>query len=429
MVVLSFVGPAMAEEVLNERIQAFRDAKIGLPEAIAGALKSRPGAVVEAEFEAEKEEGEWVTFFEVKVLAGGKTFEVKIHPDTGKVLSDEEETGDEEREEAEAFSKIVEKSKFGLGDLVGSALELVRGKAAKAVLTEKKGEPQASVVILSGDSAVVAVLSAKKGKFLDLDIVDLHEDEEGEDEEEEGDEEDEDEEDGEEEDEEGPSLTPLADKVDFSAKITHKYIPFSKVRYTVLESEDERVVRKVNGTRLVKGVTCLVLEEHEYEDGELKEISYNFFAQDGDGNVWYFGEDVDDYENGKVVGHGGAWKVGVNAEEPCLFMPAKLRPGFAFKRENSPPAAEEFDEIVTLKHKMKVPAGKFKKVLVVREADVKGKWKERKYYAKGVGLISENRELNLVRIGEEDEEDENDDEDDEDDDDDDEEEDDDEDDN
>lgn len=196
----------------------------------------------------------------------------------------------------------------------------------------------------------------------------------------------------------GPSTTPLADQVLFTAKVTHAYYPLATVRYTELASAKEKVLREVQpGTRVVAGVECTVLAEKEYEEGELKEISYNCFAQDAAGNVYYFGEDVDEYEDGEVVSHGGAWMVGKNATEPCLFLPAQLTVGFGFKPENSPPDAEEWDEIEATDAELVLPAGTFHDVLVIREADAPGQWKERKYYAKGIGLISENRELNLVR--------------------------------
>ncbi len=196
---------------------------------------------------------------------------------------------------------------------------------------------------------------------------------------------------------EPPSLTPLQDHARFSSKITHPYLPLSTTRYAEFGSEDAKVVRAVlDETREVGGVQCLVLAEKEVEDGEVAEISYNFFAQDDQGNVWYFGEDVDDYEDGKIVSHGGSWKVGRNAKEPCLFLPARLEVGFRFKPENSPPDAEEFDEVAALDAELKVPAGSYKDVLVVHEGKKLGVIEERKYYARGVGLISENRKVNLL---------------------------------
>jgi hypothetical protein len=195
----------------------------------------------------------------------------------------------------------------------------------------------------------------------------------------------------------GAAPTPIADGARFSPEITHPFLPLSLVRYCELRSDSERLVRAVaDETEMVTGIECLVLQEQEFDGGELGEISYNYFAQDEQGNVWYFGEKVDEYDDGQVVAHGGAWMVGRNASEPCLIMPAVPTVGLRFKPENSPPDAEEFDEIAALDAKLTVPAGSFDGVLVVKEGDRPGEWKERKYYARGVGLISENAKLNLV---------------------------------
>jgi len=78
-------------------------------------------------------------------------------------------------------------------------------------------------------------------------------------------------------------------------------------------------------------------------------------------------------------------------------MPAQLEVGRCFKREDTPPAAEEFDEVEGRVERLAVPSGEFSDVLVIAESDrAFGEVEERKYYARGVGLISENRELNLV---------------------------------
>ena len=79
----------------------------------------------------------------------------------------------------------------------------------------------------------------------------------------------------------------------------------------------------------------------EFEDGELVERTADYFAQDGKGRVWYFGERVDDIENGKVVGHEGQWLAGKNGAKPGLFMPAKPRVGQVFEQERAPGVAED----------------------------------------------------------------------------------------
>lgn len=198
-----------------------------------------------------------------------------------------------------------------------------------------------------------------------------------------------------------PSLTPIADGVRFSHRVSNPYFPLSTVRNTELRSPQERVVRAVAlDTKVVGGVECLVLAEQEYKGETLAEISYNYFAQDSEGNVYYFGEDVDEYENGKVVSHGGAWQVGRNAKEPCLYMPARLRKGFRFKSENSPPDAEEWNEIEATDAEITTAAGTFRNVVVIAESNRPDRWQERKYYSSGLGLVSENLSLGLAAMPE-----------------------------
>jgi len=191
--------------------------------------------------------------------------------------------------------------------------------------------------------------------------------------------------------------TPIADGAIFSSEITNPYLPLSIMRYTELESPEEWVVRAVTKrTEILGGVECLELAEQEYDGGQLAETSFNYFAQDEQGNVWYFGERVDEYDDGQVVAHGGSWLVGRDVAEPSLIMPAKPRVGLAFKPENFPPEAEEFDEIEAVDATLDLPSGSFRDVLVIKEGDRPGEWTERKYYAPGVGLVSENRTLNLT---------------------------------
>ncbi|MCA9278283.1 MAG: hypothetical protein H6815_06450 [Phycisphaeraceae bacterium] len=197
-----------------------------------------------------------------------------------------------------------------------------------------------------------------------------------------------------------PSLTPLAAGVALSSKITHEFFPLSFVRYIELASETERSVRRVEDrTHVVGGVECLVLAEESYEDGELAEISYNYFAQDGHGNVYYFGEDVDNYKDGVVVDHGGSWLVGRNASEPTIFLPSNPQVGYTFKPENSPPDAEEWAEVQSVQHHVNTPFATYDHVLAIRESNNPDEWQETKYYARGIGLIAENDDLLLTKIG------------------------------
>jgi hypothetical protein len=196
-----------------------------------------------------------------------------------------------------------------------------------------------------------------------------------------------------------PSDDPPPAPPAYSPRITHPFLPLSEVVYAELASPKVRVVREVLAeTREVAGVACLVLVETEYKEGELAEISRNFFAQDGSGAVWYFGEEVDEYEGGEVTGHDGAWLAGQGGAKPCLFMPARPSVGQRFEPEQSPPDAVEFDEVVALDEKLAVPFGEFAGLLLIREGDRPDHWQERKYYARDVGLVSENGDVNLTAL-------------------------------
>lgn len=192
--------------------------------------------------------------------------------------------------------------------------------------------------------------------------------------------------------------TPIADgTLVFSSRITHPYLPLSSVRYSELRSDSERIVRAVaDQTGNVHGYDCLVLVEEEYDGGELGETMRRYLAQDNQGTVWCFGESVDEYDSGQVVSHGGSWLVGRDVAEPALYLPATPTVGLAFKPENAPPNAEVFAQVDALDAESTVPMGHFAGVLVVKEGLQPGQWTQRKYYAKGLGLISVNSSLNLV---------------------------------
>lgn len=151
-------------------------------------------------------------------------------------------------------------------------------------------------------------------------------------------------------------------------------------------------------TLTVDGVATRVVEERESEDGELVEVSRNFFALCREtGDVWYFGEDVDDYEDGTIVGHGGAWRAGVAGAAPGIVMPGTPLLGARHFQERAPGVALDFAEIVSLTEQITVPAGTFQNLLKFDEGSALGPGTSEKWYAHGVGLVKDD-ELDLVSI-------------------------------
>ncbi len=169
----------------------------------------------------------------------------------------------------------------------------------------------------------------------------------------------------------------------FSLNIDNPYLPFPVGLVHVLEDATSKVqVSVLNQTEVVAGVTTRVVEEREWEHGQLSEISRNFLVQAPDGTVCYYGEDVDEYQGGQIVGHSGAWRAGGGQNKPGIIMPAKPAIGQTYYQEVAPGVAEDRAEHVAIETAYPTPVGTFQDVLLVAETPP-----STKRYAPGVGMI------------------------------------------
>jgi len=165
------------------------------------------------------------------------------------------------------------------------------------------------------------------------------------------------------------------------------------------ESGSERLVISVLAdTRQVDGVTTRVVEERETKGGRLIEVSRNYFAISAKTrDVFYFGEEVDIYRDGKVVDHEGAWRSGENGARFGLMMPAEPKLSQRYYQEMAPKIAMDRAAIVGLRAVVKTPAGEFKDCVRVEETTpLEPGAREYKYYARGVGLVQDGS-LKLVK--------------------------------
>ena len=165
------------------------------------------------------------------------------------------------------------------------------------------------------------------------------------------------------------------------------------------EAGSERLVITVlDETKIVDGVTTRVVEERETKGGQLVEVSRNYFAIGSTSrDVFYFGETVDIYRNGKVVDHEGAWQAGEKGARFGLMMPAEPRVGQKYYQEVAPKIAMDRAAIVALHAVVKTPAGEFKDCVKVEETTpLEPGVREYKYYARDVGLVQDGS-LKLVR--------------------------------
>jgi hypothetical protein len=145
-----------------------------------------------------------------------------------------------------------------------------------------------------------------------------------------------------------------------------------------------------NRTKVILGVTTTVVHDQVFIKGELVEDTEDWFAQDANGNVWYFGEDTKELENGVVVSTEGSWEAGVNNARAGIFMPAVPRVGQIFKQEEAKNVAEDCSKIVDLNATVKTPFVSSNQALKTEEFSLlEPGVLDNKYYVRGIGLVRE----------------------------------------
>lgn len=169
---------------------------------------------------------------------------------------------------------------------------------------------------------------------------------------------------------------------------------------TVLASaSDTLTITVLSETRMIGEVTTRVVEEREAKDGELYEVSRNFYAIDtATGDVFYFGEEVDFYEQGVVSGHKGAWLAYDGENRPGMIMAASPTLGMRYYQEVAPGVAMDRAEVKNLTTSFETPAGTFADCLVTEETTPLESGREQKTYAPGIGLV-QDQNLLLISYG------------------------------
>jgi hypothetical protein len=168
--------------------------------------------------------------------------------------------------------------------------------------------------------------------------------------------------------------------------------------------EDDELVRLVitilDETEVVDGVATRVVEERESVGGVIAEVARNFMAlcaQTGD--LYYFGEDVDNYENGEIANHDGTWRAGVAGARAGVLLPGSPIVGARYYQEFAPRVALDRAEIIGFVERFEVEAGTFEDVLFVFETNaLEPTDASYKYYAPGIGLVKDD-DLELVDYG------------------------------
>jgi hypothetical protein len=188
------------------------------------------------------------------------------------------------------------------------------------------------------------------------------------------------------------SLTGIEGRV-FVHEVTNPYFPLKPGTTMVYQGWEKdgnsrNVVEVTHDTRVVKGVTCVVLRDTVYVNGSLIEQTFDWYAQDSMGNVWYFGEYATEYDNGAVLNHEGSWEAGVDGAKAGIFMPGTLVKGKSYYQEYLKGVAEDQFKLAGWKKKITVAAGTYHNLLRTKEWSrlIKGVV-ENKFFAPGVGLV------------------------------------------
>ena len=201
------------------------------------------------------------------------------------------------------------------------------------------------------------------------------------------------------------------DPKDFTTTIDNPFFPLVPGTTYIYEGTKEGsplrdVFEVTDRTKMIMGVKCREILDRVYVDGALEEDTLDWFAQDDDGNVWYFGENTKELDaDGNVVSTEGSWEAGVDGALPGILMEAHPRVGDTYRQEFAEGVAEDMATVLALNKTVKVPFGNFKGCLETKEfTPLEPGQFEHKYYAAGIGFIRSvlvkggKEELNLVDI-------------------------------
>jgi hypothetical protein len=193
---------------------------------------------------------------------------------------------------------------------------------------------------------------------------------------------------------------PAHSLAELSAAVDHPFVPLASVPLKIFTGEEidpetgEKIALRIEERVLtqseqVAGVPVTVVKVDDYYNGELGKTTEDYFAQAPDGTVYYLGERVDEFQDGKVVGHEGAWLTEPNGNPPGLFMPAAPTVGHTFNQEQIPGVAEAESEIIAVDQTVTSAGGTFSDCIQTEDRELLDGTTEQKYYCAGVGLVRE----------------------------------------
>ena len=184
------------------------------------------------------------------------------------------------------------------------------------------------------------------------------------------------------------------DAGEFTTTIDNPYWPMRPGSRWVYRETDgqggtQRVVVTVTPrTKTIMGIEARVVHDIVTEGNQVIEDTFDWYAQDADGNVWYMGEATKEFEDGKLKTTAGSWEAGVDGAQPGVIVPAQPKPGMAYRQEYYKGEAEDAAEVLSVDERAEVPYGSFDRVLLTKDSTpLEPKLLEHKFYAQGVGPV------------------------------------------
>jgi uncharacterized membrane protein YkoI len=350
--------------------ELLKDSKISLVEGIALGLKeAREGVVCKAELEGDKE-----VHWAIDVAQGSKVLAVDIDVKTGKVVGTDTENAD--------LSRVAKAAKITLARAIEVALKKSPGQAVAAEFRLAGEKAQAYVKVLVKGKVRAVTVDAETGEIVGK---------------------------------KAPQKAPEAEKAftdSFPAE-EGEWASTGRNTYFILEpgyvqtlegredGKDLRVtITVLDETRKLAGVETRVVQEKKWENGVIEEIARDYFAfSKKTGNVYYFGEEVDNYKDGKVQDHAGSWLAGEKDARFGLMMPGTPLLGGRYYQEIAPGVGMDRIEVLSLNEKAVTPAGTFERCLKTEDTSpLEPALREVKIYAPGVGLVQDG-DAKLVNYG------------------------------
>ncbi len=190
----------------------------------------------------------------------------------------------------------------------------------------------------------------------------------------------------------GEPYRPVIIPANFTHVVDNPYFPLVPGTITLFiekAGREKREIRVVvtHETKTVMGVKCVVVHDTVTLDDKRVEDTYDWYAQDMGGAVWYFGEATKEFKSGGRVITEGSWEAGVNGAQPGIVMPAHPRVGERYRQEYAANEAEDIGRIAALDETVTVPFGTFNECVRTREWSMLESGTSTKWYAKGVGLV------------------------------------------